>query len=123
MITIDFNRLRHTTLLWLPVTVAVLFVFTNTTPDRVGPQGVTFFFGLLYVFFSLSLNMIWLVLARFYGHGRLLSMWRTSYSFVYGFIPTIALALESLGQLILRDIIIFIGLAALIGFYIVKRAN
>lgn len=118
---LNLNSLKHTVVVWIPIFLIVLFVLNNTTPDRLGPQGVTFFFIALYLFFSLSINLLWRLAVRFLGDRRIVSVWQPSYSFVYGFIPTMALALESLDQLILRDVIIFIGLAFMIGFYVVKR--
>lgn len=123
MLILDLRKLRTAVLLWLPSLIATLFVLNSTTPDRVGPQGITLFFGLLYIFFSLSLNLVSVSVIRITKRKRWQHLWRPVYSFVYGFIPTTALALQSLDQLILRDVLIFFGLALLIAFYITKRSQ
>ena len=123
MSILNLSKPRLAIGIWLLVLLITLFTLNNTTPDRIGPQGITLFFGLLYVFFSLSLNALSVSYMYVSRHKHWHKHWRPVYAFVYGFIPTIALALQSLDQLILRDILIFVSLAALIAFYITRRSQ
>lgn len=78
-------------------------------------------FMLLYCFFSLSLILIFNFTNKFLQHKRTIRHLKPSHGFVFGFIPTMGLALQSLDQLVVRDVLIFGGIAGLVAFYIVKR--
>jgi hypothetical protein len=86
---------------------------TNTTPDRVGPQGVVVFFVLLYVVSTFVVHGFVILLGKLGYLPNLVAAWRLSRSAVVGFVPIFILALNSLGQLSARDILLIVGLACI----------
>ena len=116
------------------VCLAALFVLFNVSnPVDIGPGGILFVFVLIYALFASS----FFILLHF-GVGivsRLVSRtktidhrhWQIGVHRAYyiasalAFAPVIILAMQSVGQLQLRDVILVTVLEALAIFYIVKR--
>lgn len=122
MHAISLNSLKFNLYLLIFGLIVVLFITNSTTPDRIGPQGITIFFTVLYFIFSLLINITFLLFAKLARSKSYNSIsWSPQVAFIYGFIPTTAIALQSLEQLILRDALIFLGLAILGAFYIGRR--
>ena len=100
--------------------VIVGFIY-GTSPQRIGPTGVTLFFVAVYFwsFFVISL------VVRIFSPRHLIISFRDVRHFVLvailAGIPTMLLALSSLGQLALRDVLIIVSLTALIVMYWIRR--
>jgi len=111
---------NHIALGWAASGLLLALILVSTSPGRVGPQGVTLFFGVFYTwsFFSFAL------LSGLLAPKRLKSLKQSSHFFMIASlaaVPTFVLALQSLGQLALRDVFIVLSLALLIIFYWTKR--
>ena len=103
---------------WLVSLLPVLGFLYGTSPDEIGPEGITVFFVVLYTSLVAAAHLIGLLVGR-----RLLSRsWRFSYAPVIAFVPVIAIGLQSLDQLALRDIVIFVSMVAL-GIFVIYRGG
>lgn len=115
------------------VAALVIFVlFVQTSPQSIGPAGILLVFLLLYVFFASCLFIIlWAgesLLRRLLGAERIkkLSKWQLELSKAYyvasvlAFVPVALLAMQSLGQLQLRDVVLVLVLAGLVSFYVLR---
>lgn len=91
--------------------LAILFVLFSTTPSKVGPQGTTGFFVLVYLF-VLSL-VEWLYQVRF----RKKHYWAFWLRAVYALVPVTLLALASLRQLKTTDLVVSLALLLVVTVY------
>lgn len=112
---------RIMAVLWVVLFSVVLGYIFGTSPDRVGPAGVTLFFIFLYLLTAVSLQLGALVYLGFRGR-PLTADWRTRYSLIFALLPVTVISLGSLDQLVLRDIIIFVGLLVVTAFYLGRQA-
>lgn len=113
----------------LPVLSVCGFVYiaTTTRPENVGPAGMLLVFILLYLFWA----SIFLILAELF-----LFLWRRFFkqtlhrkvglrpyyvASILAFIPVLILAIQSVNQISLRDLLLVAGLVMLAIFYVVKR--
>lgn len=119
----------------LPVAclVAIFALFQITDPIGIGPGGILFVFVLMYLFF---LSSFFILLHFGIGIvGKLISSrktieqrtWKLGVSRSYyiasivAFAPVCLIAMQSIGQLQLRDVSLVFLLCAIAIFYIVKR--
>ncbi len=119
----DPESVKHIFLYWLGLLTTVIFFLFGTTPDRIGPLGVSIFFIILYLLIVLSLQLVVLLLRKIIARPKHLGNWSFAYSFVAGFGPVLLISLQSLHQLALRDGVIFIGLAVAVIFYLSRIAK
>jgi hypothetical protein len=96
---------------------ACIFLLVSTTPDRVGPIGVTTFFFLVFGAFFVLIDLVWRLATTTQRQPR----YNLYFIAVLAGLPTVLLALQSLQQLQIRDVLIVILLAAVVIFYISKR--
>ncbi len=105
--------------------VGLMVLLNRTNPLEVGPAGILFVFGLAYVFISSSLylllTLVMLMLAYFMTIGAASRRKLYYLSSIIAFAPVFLLALNSIGQLELKDFALVISLVALACFYVVKR--
>jgi len=97
--------------------VAAIFMLLSTSPDRVGPLGVTIFFFLIFGMFFVIFDLAWRIVTR----TRRQPKYNLYFISVLAGLPTMLLALQSLQQLQIKDVGIVILLAAVIIFYLSKR--
>ena len=117
------NRLKTAGPAWLVSTVIMAGLLYGTSPDEIGPLGVTAFFVVGYISVALTLQVIVLTVVRLLSRPGRLKEWRFLYSVAAAFLPVAAVGLNSLDQLILRDVILFVALIALVIFYLVARTE
>jgi hypothetical protein len=105
--------------------IALVLLLNRTNPLDVGPAGILLVFGLAYIFVAsvlcLALVLVLAVLAGFVkvnmGAGK-----RLYYAVsILAFAPVFLLALNSIGQLELRDLVLVVVFVSVTCFYIVKR--
>lgn len=89
--------------------VAILIMITSTKPEDVGMRGVLLFFGLIYLSSYLVIEM----LARRRSKGVV----NHTVIALLASLPAALLALQSLGQLGSRDLLITVALAIIVVFY------
>jgi len=111
---------NHLLILWILSVFILLLITNSTTPQSVGPGGIALFFGAFYVFCFLSVVSVLKLLFK-----AQIKVFKDTKVFAgVGFmalVPTIILALQSLGQLIWRDVLILLALCSLAVFYWMKR--
>lgn len=112
--------------------LVISVILIQTSPQSIGPAGILLVFLLLYVFFASCLFIVlWAGesgLRRVLGEDRVrkLPKWqlevRRSYyiASVIAFVPVALLAMQSLGQLQLRDVFLVVILAGLVSFYVLR---
>lgn len=105
--------------------VGLVVLLNRTNPLDVGPAGILLVFGLVYVFISgsfyLLLTLLLMLLAYFVTI-RTASKKKLYYvSSVIALGPVFLLALNSIGQLELKDFLLVVLLVGLACFYILKR--
>jgi len=88
-----------------------------TTPQRLGPGGVTVFFVVIYL---LSLGLLELIRGLTSRAGLLEGFWLKAY---YAALPVALLGLSSLRQLMVVDIVVIIILTLVITLYHKRRAE
>ena len=120
---LNLMRLKTVVPIWSVLAIAMAQFLYGTSPDSIGPVWVTVFFVVAYLFMASSIQMCALVFIRVMGHPSWLHHWKLSYPLIISFLPVTAVGLGSLDQLVLRDILIFFGLTALIIFYVAKRGQ
>ena len=120
---LSLQRLRTVVPVWAALTFVMTFFLYGTSPDMVGPQGITIFFAISYLFIAATIQVFVLLLLRVLARPGNLGRWRASYSLIAAFLPVTVVGLDSLDQLVLRDILIFVGLVGLIIFYVSKRGR
>lgn len=122
------SRMKHfiylLPLVWLLLTIAVM---VGTSPLQVGPAGILLVFVLFYVFASSILFDLIFFSGKAWNKmsGKSFLSARTSY-FVASAIalgPVFMVALNTLGQLGIVEIILVMVLIAVACFYIVRRSN
>lgn len=113
--------------------VALFWLFQTTDPISIGPAGILLVFILLYVFFAsclfiilhVGLGMIGKVVLRHktIEHRKWSLGVRKSYyvASILAFAPVCLLAVQSIGQLELRDVALVVALTAIAIFYTLKR--
>jgi len=112
--------------------VALFLLFTQSSPESIGPAGILLVFVLLYVFFVsclfIALHAGVVLLTKLFGEriNRQFGKWQLEVKRAYyvasiaAFVPVILLAMQSLGQLQLGDIALVIVLASLVTFYVLR---
>jgi hypothetical protein len=105
--------------------IALITVLNRTNPLDVGPAGILLVFGLVYLFASsalyLLLTLVILILAYFVtiNMGSKRKMYYLAS--IIALLPVFLLALNSIGQLEIKDFVLVISLIGLACFYVVKR--
>ena len=107
------NR-KHSVGIETVLLITVVLLLTLSTPQRLGPIGVTVFFLIL---FLLSLNTLEIYFQR-RGAERTAPLWLRA---VYAALPVVLLALSSLQQLTLADLLLGVGLVVIITMYSNRR--
>lgn len=106
--------------------IVLVLLLNRTSPLDVGPAGILLIFGVTYVFivsiFYLLLTVVLLLLASVVKIGVRSKRKLYYIASILAFAPIFLLALNSIGQLELKDfilVILFVGVAC---FYAVKRS-
>ena len=123
MIKFSAYRIKIIAPLWVVLSVVLVVFLYGTSPDQVGPRGVTFFFLLTYLFLVSTVQLFVLLGARYTSSGDGLKRWKISYALMISSIPVLVIVLGTLGQLLLRDAIILVTLIAMIMFYTIRRGS
>lgn len=105
--------------------VGLIVLLNRTNPLDVGPAGILLVFGLAYVFISsalyLALTLVMMLLAYFVTI-RAASRRKLYYlSSIVALAPIFLLALNSIGQLEVKDFVLVLALVGFACFYVVKR--
>ncbi len=93
------------------------FMVLSTNPDAIGPTGITVFFFLIFIGFFVLFDLVW----RVATHSRRQPKYNLYIMALIAGIPTMLLALQSLNQLQIRDVLVVVVLAATLIFYLAKR--
>lgn len=105
--------------------VGLTVLLNRTNPLDVGPAGILLVFGLVYVFISSSLYLLLtlvMMLIAYFVTIRPTSRRKLYYlASIIAFAPVFLLALNSIGQLELKDFVLVFCLVGLACFYVVKR--
>ena len=105
--------------------VGLVVLLNRTNPLDVGPAGILLVFGLAYVFISSSLYLLLtlvLMLLAYFVAIRPASRKKLYYlSSIIAFAPVFLLALNSIGQLELKDFALVLCLVGFACFYVAKR--
>ena len=107
----------------------LLFLWNSTNPAEIGPSGVFVIFVLLYLFWLgvmfILLRVVSFLIKKLVKRSPTLRYLngRVAYyiASVVAFVPVLILAMQSVGQLEVRDIALVIVFASLAIFYIVRR--
>lgn len=113
----------------------LIYLWNTTNPATVGPLGILFVFILLYFFwasiffillhlgFSTMRTSIFLRILMPRREAKPFN-WRLSYyiASIIAFMPVLLLAMQSVNQLSVRDIVLVILFTALAIFYVVRRS-
>lgn len=102
---------RKLTLAFLLTGVVAAFILLFTTPERLGPGGVTVFFGIVFLFI---LSLVEAYYRKFIRSKRHWPFWL---KILYTSLPVVLLALSSLRQLRTLDIFAAVGLVVMINLY------
>lgn len=118
---------------WLPLIVlvasllALTFVFNTTTPTETGAVGVFLIFILFYIV-SLTSTYIVLLVGKQILMKIPIKLWSSSsdrklyYSAsILAFVPVLFVAMQSVGGMELRDVLLLAAFVIVVLFYIVKR--
>lgn len=123
--------------LLLPVVsaIALIVIFSAYNPVEIGPLGVLFVFGLMYLFWASLLFTalhggvsLWARLVSRSNKPVRFNRWRIGVRRAYyiasvvAFGPVMLLALNSVGELKVQDILLVGVLLVLATFYIIKRS-
>lgn len=114
--------------------VALLLIMNSTDPISIGPGGILVVFLLIYIFWAgFFFTMIHLgigFVSRFVISRRKVvtvrsievGVRRAYYiASALAFVPVLFIAMNSLGQLQIRDVLLVLSFTALVIFYIIKR--
>jgi hypothetical protein len=105
--------------------VGLVVLLNRTNPLDVGPAGILLVFGLAYVFISsalyLLLTLVMILLAYFVTFGGISRRKLYYLSSIIALAPVFLLALNSIGQLEIKDFVLVLCLVGLASFYVVKR--
>ena len=111
----------------LPVVsfVGLAILLNRTNPLDVGPAGILLVFGLAYVFISstlyLVLTLVVMLLAYFVTLKNTSRRKLYYLSSIISLAPVFLLALNSIGQLEIKDFLLVMSLVGLACFYVAKR--
>ncbi len=103
------------------------YVAMTTRPDTIGPVGMLIVFVLLYLFwvgiFVFFTDVLFALRRRLTGkttrrNGGLRAYYVAS---ILAFVPVLILAIQSVNQLTVRDLLLVVGLVAMAIFYVIKR--
>lgn len=118
------------------VSLLMLFYIWNTTnPGTVGPLGILFVFVLLYLFWASIFFIILHLGFSLFRKSNLFRVfmsrrenkpfnWKKSYyiASIIAFMPVLLLAMQSINQLTIRDILLAVGFTGLAIFYVLRRS-
>lgn len=106
--------------------IGLVTILNRTNPLDVGPAGILLVFGFIYLLaFSilyLLLTLVLMVLAYFVTIAMRSKRKIYYLASILALMPVFLLALNSIGQLEIKDFILVICLVGLACFYVVKRA-
>lgn len=132
---IELIRSRWIFAIPLVSALAIFILMVQTSPQSVGPAGILLVFLLLYVFFASCLFIVLhageSIVRRLAGEDRVrrLPRWglevkRAYYlASVVAFVPVALLAMQSLGQLQVTDVLLVAALAGLLSFYLLRVSS
>jgi len=105
--------------------VGLVVLLNRTNPLDVGPAGILLVFGLAYVFISsalyLVLTLVMILLAYFVTITATSRRKLYYLSSIIALAPVFLLALNSIGQLEVKDFVLVLFLVGFACFYVVKR--
>ncbi|SRR6266496_5366619 len=106
--------------------IALVFLLNKTNPIDVGPAGILLVFASVYVFVAsalyLLLTILMMILAYFITI-TIRSKKRVYYlASILALAPVFLLALNSIGQLQVKDFVLVLCLVGIACFYVVKRS-
>lgn len=106
--------------------IALVFLLNKTNPLDVGPAGILLVFALVYIFVAsalyLLLTILMMILAYFVTI-TIRSKKRVYYlASILALAPVFLLALNSIGQLQVKDFVLVLCLVGIACFYVVKRS-
>ena len=114
--------------------VLLLYIFNSTSPETIGPFGILTVFILLYLFwasiFFICIHFSFALIKNTAMFQKMLARrenkpfnWRMSYyvASIIAFMPVLLLAMQSVNQLSIRDVILVLLFVVLAIFYVVKR--
>lgn len=105
--------------------VGLVILLNRTNPLDVGPAGILLVFGLAYVFISSALYLVLTLVIMLFAYFITIntaSRRKLYYlSSIIALAPVFLLALNSIGQLELKDFILVLMLVGFACFYVVKR--
>lgn len=100
--------------------IVSLVVFNSTNPDEISAGGILFVFILLYLLSFFTTMLFFKVVLRL-RMDDLSNSGQFMMVATIALVPVVALALNSLGQLFFRDLLILFGLSGMTIFYWLKR--
>lgn len=129
------KRLWYSIYLTPLVSISLLFYLWNTTnPGTVGPLGILFVFILLYLFWASTFFIVLHLGFYLFKKSSLFRIfmnrrenkpfnWRMSYyvASIIAFMPVLLLAMQSVNQLTIRDILLVVLFTGLAIFYVTRR--
>ena len=105
--------------------IALVVLLNQTNPLEVGPAGILLVFGLAYMFIAsilyLLLTLVMIVLAYFVSINMSSRKKLYRLASIISFAPVFLLALNSIGQLEIKDFILVVALVAIASFYTIRR--
>lgn len=118
------------------ISLLLLFYIWNTTnPGTVGPLGILFVFILLYLFWASVFFILLHLTFAIFRKTNLFRIfmtrrenkpfnWKLSYyvASIIAFMPVLLLAMQSVNQLTIRDVLLVLGFTGLAIFYILRRS-
>lgn len=121
------SQLKRYGLYALPVLslIGLVVLLNQTNPLDVGPAGILLVFGVVYIFAAstlyLLLTLVMMVLAYFVTIPVNVRKKLYYIASIVAFAPVFLLALNSIGQLELKDFILVLSLVGIACFYVVRR--
>ena len=117
------------------VSILLLFYLWNATnPGTVGPLGILFVFILLYLFWASTFFIVLHLGFTLFKKSSLFRVfmnkrenkpfnWKMSYyiASIIAFMPVLLLAMQSVNQLTIRDILLVVLFTGLAIFYVIRR--
>lgn len=105
--------------------VGLVVLLNRTNPLDVGPAGILLVFGLAYVFISSALYLVLtlvIILLAYFVNINAASRRKLYYlSSIIALAPVFLLALNSIGQLEVKDFVLVLVLVGFACFYVLKR--
>lgn len=115
--------------------ILLLYILNSTNPGTIGPLGILFVFILLYLFWASLFFIILHLIFAFFRKSSLFRIfmsrrenkpfnWRLSYyvASIIAFMPVLLLAMQSVNQLTVRDVLLVLGFTGLAIFYVIRRS-